>query len=174
MLQYCLCVNHGDIAVSKLWLSNGKIVLNADGKIAMCNDCPCTSTVDCSGHAIPTTLYATFGSDFAYLGTVPITYVADGTPYWIAGPLSASGFPLCASTPFWIRLFCDGHPTDANFTFRLSTGELGPASDLWVGYGTASTDPFYLTFTHSPIVITGADPSCATVSLSITFTETSP
>ncbi len=148
------------------WLNaDGKIVLNDDGKFALCDACPCDTVFDCSGISIPSILYITFGdyagvNDFAYLGTVRLDYNSS-TLRWESSALVSP----CSEETVYIGAVCSSGIFEMFFYF------VPAGSSNNVSVSISSADPFYATNSAAVFDIPGCMES---KQASVTFTEVSP
>ena len=156
--------------MSKLWLSNGKLVMNADGKFALCDTCPCDGeTTPCNGQNILTTLYATFGGYFDFWGTVAINLVPESVginPIWLSDALRITA---CESVPEW---------SEYRYKFGiqcLDDGRFSVFVNTYNGSGTLISDiytisPYYNTPTsYDPFLLETGAGSLSTSSISFCF-----
>lgn len=156
----------------KAWLKDGKILVDGNGDIILCETCPCDTGVEtgCCGNSIPETLTATIsgsGDCSCYNGkTVSLTY-SSGNSRWEGTLASASG---CSNGDLTLYFYCGASETTAG-DFRLDvlcsnggSNDAGNTPD-----GTETCDPLDVTFltTTAGLCCNGSGPQ----NIDVTVTE---
>lgn len=158
--------------MSKLWLSNGKLVMNADGKIAMCDTCPCDDAIPCDTDSIPRTLYATFGGASSFLGTLALTWVSSpgypGLLGTVSGYWRSTSFTLACDGGIYFELIFGCEPSNRYVHMYFVDGSGGQLvfGDITI----TSTDPWLIDAT----AIAGSGLGCPAGPHEVTITELIP
>lgn len=130
--------------------------------------------VGCCPDPVPRTLYATFGGDLAFLGTIAVVY-DDGTGTWLYTPVDICGETgktlevLCVSPGVW-SWSLTGPAVGQDCQFGTVTG--GGGGESTGGWDDVTCDPVYATGEFVALLSEDSPGACTCATGLFTFTVT--